>query len=338
MKYISCEQPGRFKEGTKSIPDIATDEVLVNIKRIGICGTDLHAFAGNQPFFQYPRILGHELSGEVAKLGADITHLEVGDRVVIMPYVTCGACIACRAGKSNCCTTMQVIGVHCDGGMQEQYSIKGDLLLEANHLSHNEIAIVEPLAIGAHAVRRANVQSGQSVVVVGCGPIGLGIIHFARSRGARVIAIDMVEDRLAFAEKHLGVEHVLLAQANPSAEVANITAGDMASVVYDATGNKVAIEQGIKYLAHGGTYALVGIVKDHLQFYHPEIQAKETSLLCSRNATWEDFETVLASLSGGAFPTEQYITHQVAFDEIIASFPSWTDPNKGVIKAMAHLS
>ncbi len=337
MKYIVCHQPGTLLAKMRPIPTYDADEVLITIKRIGICGTDLHAFTGDQPFFQYPRILGHELSGEVSAVGNNVKHVKEGDKVVIMPYVTCGRCIACRNGKTNCCTSMQVLGVHCDGGMQEQYVINGKLLKQANHLRHDEIAIVEPLAIGAHAVRRAGVRPDQTVVVVGCGPIGLGILHFAKQRGARVIGIDMVEDRLSYAKRELAADQVLIGSDDPAGKVAEITAGEMASVVYDATGNKKALEFGIKYLAHGGTYALVGIVKDQLSFYHPEIQAKETSLLCSRNATWEDFETVLNSVGSGRFPTDSYITHRVQFDQIIDAFPSWLSPSAGVIKAMATL-
>ncbi|MEM1123240.1 MAG: alcohol dehydrogenase catalytic domain-containing protein, partial [Bacteroidota bacterium] len=195
MKYIVCEKPGQFILKEKEMPQRKAGEAILKIKQVGICGTDLHAYGGNQAFFTYPRILGHELAAEVAEIGDNKQGLSVGDKVIIMPYVSCGKCIACRNGKPNCCTNIRVLGVHSDGGMQEYFAVPTNILIPAGNLSLSEIALVEPLAIGAHAIRRANVQRGENIVVVGCGPIGIGLMKLAQMDGARVIALDVNEDR-----------------------------------------------------------------------------------------------------------------------------------------------
>ena len=185
MKYIVCEEPGQFLMKEKEAPTFGENEVLLQIKTIGICGTDLHAYAGNQAFFKYPRILGHELGSQVLEIGKNVENVKPGDKVVVMPYISCGKCIACRKGKTNCCTNIEVLGVHTDGGMQERITVPADILLEVNDLSFPEIAIIEPLAIGAHAIRRAAIDEGEYMVVIGCGPIGLGIMKLAQIRGGK---------------------------------------------------------------------------------------------------------------------------------------------------------
>lgn len=337
MKYIVCEEPGKFLMKEKSIPTIDQEQVLLQIKTIGICGTDLHAYAGNQAFFQYPRILGHELGSQVLAVGKNVRNVQVGDKVLVMPYISCGKCIACRKGKTNCCTKIEVLGVHTDGGMQEKITVPANILLEVNDLSFQEIAIIEPLAIGAHALRRAALKEEEYIVVVGCGPIGLGIMKLAQIQGAKVIAVDVVEKRLHFAKDQIGVDFIVNALENPVETIAKITDGDLATAVFDASGNRRALESGPAYMAHGGRYVLVGLSKGDLTFQHPAIHAKETTLMCSRNATFEDFHLVIETLKTGQFPTASFITHTVPFDEMIAHFDNWLDPKAGVIKAMVTL-
>src|SRR5271156_24170 len=180
MKTVTLEQPGRFTLSDTAQPGAPqAGEVLVRVLAVGICGTDLHAFEGTQPFFSYPRILGHELAGELEEFD-DAPGFEKGEKVSFIPYFNCGICIACRIGKTNCCTHMQVCGVHLDGGMVEYLSVPSSSLLHSQGLSLDELALIEPLAIGAHGVRRAAIQSGEYVLVIGAGPIGLGTMEFAR--------------------------------------------------------------------------------------------------------------------------------------------------------------
>ena len=331
MKYIVCEEPGNFQLKEKAAPQRKSGEALLKVKKVGICGTDLHAYSGNQAFFTYPRILGHELATEVLEIDDNPKGIKVGDKVVVMPYVSCGHCIACRNGKTNCCTQIQVLGVHTDGGMQEQITVPVDILLPANHLSDDQMAIVEPLAIGAHAIRRAQLQAGETIVVIGCGPIGIGIMKLAQLEGAKVIALDMNRERLQYAKDRIGVDHIVNANEDPIKQILEITNGDLATVVFDAFGHKGALEQGPSYMAHGGRFVLVGLSKGELTYTHPVIHAKETTLLCSRNATVPDFERVIAILD--QFPTNSFITHNVHFSEMKENFDSWLNPATGVIKA-----
>ena len=321
----------------KEVPSFGPDEVSLQIKNIGICGSDLHAYMGNQAFFKYPRIFGHELGAHVVDCGMHVDNVQPGDKVAIIPYLNCGDCIACRAGKTNCCTSLKVLGVHTDGGMQERISVPANLLIPVNDLSYKEIALIEPLSIGAHAIRRAAIKSGEFIVVMGCGPIGLGLMKQAQLQGAVVIAMDLIDQRLDIARDKFGADFIVRADMKPQAQVAEITNGDMATAVFDATGNKYALERGPDYMAHGGRYIIVGLFNGDLTFHQPTIQAKETTLLISRNATLADFHKVIQLLRAQEFPSDAYITNTVDFDDMIAHFDSWIDRESGVIKAMVSI-
>src|SRR5258707_3613025 len=187
MKTLVCTTPGNLEYKTAEDPVLTKGNAIIKIKRIGICGTDLHAFEGTQPFFHYPRILGHELSGELIDFD-DAPGFQRGETVTFLPYINCGDCVACRAGKTNCCVNLLVCGVHIDGGMVDYYSIPSRLLVHSNGLDLMDLAMVEPMAIGAHGIRSANVQPGQFILVIGAGPIGSATMEFAKLKGAEVIA------------------------------------------------------------------------------------------------------------------------------------------------------
>jgi len=338
MKVLVCEEPGRFEYSKRDEPSIQEERAILKVKRIGICGTDLHAFEGTQPYFEYPRVLGHELACEIVDISSN-DEFKVGDKVTFIPYFNCGECIACRNGLTNCCVNMKVFGVHIDGGMSEYISVPVNKLLHGNNMSFDELALVEPLAIGAHGIRRAAVRPGEFVLIVGAGPIGLGTMEFARFAGANVIAMDMNERRLNFCKKKLQVKHVI----NPASgdvikQLKEITSGDMPTVVIDATGNLKAINAGIQYMAHGARYVLVGLQKNEITISHPEFHKREATLMSSRNATKEDFDHVMNSMRNGLVDPATYITHRVEFDNVKDNFKSWLDPANGVIKAMVELN
>jgi 2-desacetyl-2-hydroxyethyl bacteriochlorophyllide A dehydrogenase len=332
MNYIICEQPNQFFLRIKTTPVLEPGCALLQIKRVGICGTDLHAYKGEQAFFTYPRILGHELAAEILAVD-ESDELKLGDRVAVIPYINCEECSACLAGKSNCCERLKVYGVHTDGGMQEVINFPTRLLIPTNDLSFDEIAIVEPLAIGAHALRRAGVKSGQTIVVLGCGPIGIGIIQLAKVIGATVFAIDVNEHRLTVAKEKFEADHIAL----PSPELfRQINHGKLAHIVFDATGNRQAIESGLEYMEHGGTMVMVGLTKGELTFHHPKLHAKETTLMNSRNATSEDFEFVLNVLRKKKFNTGAYITNKVSYDAILTEFDAWSAQDSKEIKVVTN--
>jgi len=337
MKTLVCTTPGKFEYIERNKPVLTKGNSILRIKRIGICGTDLHAFEGTQPFFNYPRVLGHELSAELIDSdGAD--GFRQGETISFVPYFYCGKCIACRTGKPNCCVSINVCGVHSDGGMTEYLSVPSYSLLHGEGLPHDSLALAEPLAIGAHGVRRAAVRPGEFVLVIGAGPIGLGTMEFARIAGGIVIALDVNENRLKFCQEKLNVDHIVNAASPDVADqLKQITNGDMPTVVIDATGNQKAINNAFQYLAHTGRYVLIGLQKGEISFIHPEFHKREATLMSSRNATREDFEHVIASLKNGHVDPRKYITHRVAFDRVGIEFENWLNPAHGVIKAMVEL-
>ncbi|GAB3420461.1 zinc-binding alcohol dehydrogenase family protein [Niabella aquatica] len=337
MRTLVCTSPGLFEYKNIPVPELQKDQAIIKIKRIGICGTDLHAYEGTQPFFSYPRILGHELSGELMDFD-NAPGFKKGTAVSVIPYFNCGTCIACRRGKPNCCADIKVFGVHIDGGMKEYISVPSKYLLQGEGLSFDELALVEPLAIGAHGVRRADVRPGDFVLVIGAGPIGLGTMEFARIAGAKVIALDINEQRLQFCKENLRV-HAAVNAMDPDVtdQLKKITGGDMPTAVIDATGNLRAINNAIHYLAHGGNYVLIGLQKEPFSFSHPEFHKRESTLMSSRNATRDDFEHVIKSMQAGWVNPKTYITHTVHFEQVKDHFASWLNPETGVIKAMVEM-
>ena len=335
MKALVCIQPGELEYREIDAPLARPGQAIIKIRRIGICGTDLHGFEGTQPFFDYPRILGHELAGDLVDFD-QAPGFTPGEAVTVIPYFNCGTCIACRSGKSNCCTTIKVCGVHIDGGMVDYLAVPSAFLVHGQGLSYDELALVEPLAIGAHAVRRAAIQPGEFVLVVGAGPIGLGTMESVRIAGGEVIAMDINEDRLRFCREKLQLLHTVNGVDEPMEQIRHITRGDMPTVVIDATGSLKAINQGFRYIAHGGRYVLVGLQKGEIQFSHPEFHKREATLMSSRNATPQDFDMVMDAMRRGLIDPTTYITHRVSFDRVKAEFAGWLDPARGVIKAIVE--
>ncbi len=337
MRTLVCIKPGSFEYKEAPKPFLRKDHALLKIKRIGVCGTDLHAFEGTQPFFNYPRILGHELAAEIEDAD-EANDFKKGEAVTIIPYFNCGLCIACRNGKPNCCTAINVCGVHVDGGMAEYLLVPSYSLLHNEGLNLDELALIEPLAIGAHGVSRANVQAGEFVLVIGAGPIGLGVMEFAKIEGATVIAMDVNEARLSFCKEKLNVGYIINASTeNVTEKLKEITNGDMPTVVIDATGNLRAINNAFQYMAHGARYVLIGLQKGEICFNHPEFHKREASLMSSRNATRKDFEHVISSMKKGLISSSAYITHRVKFQEVKDNFENWLNPANGVIKAIIEI-
>ena len=337
MKTLVCTSPGQFEYRQGERPELTKGNAIIKIKRIGICGTDLHAYEGTQPYFEYPRILGHELAGELVEFdGAE--GFEIGEAVTFIPYFNCGTCIACRSGKPNCCTSIKVAGVHAHGGMVEYLSVPAYSLIHGEGLSFDQLALIEPLAIGAHGVRRAGIQPGEFVLVIGAGPIGLGTMEFARIAGGQVIAMDINDARLQFCQEKLAIPYTLNAlDPDVMEKLAQITQGDMPTVVIDATGNQKAINGAFKYMAHGARFVLIGLQKGDISFSHPEFHKREATLMSSRNATRSDFELVVSSLKKGLVNPATYITHRVLFNQVKAEFESWLNPATGVVKAMVEM-
>jgi len=337
VRTLVCNQPGEFTWQNHELGALIPEHTLLKIRRIGICGTDIHAFDGTQPYFSYPRVLGHELAAEVVE-SSDTESFPAGKTVTIMPYLNCGECIACRAGKTNCCTKMQVFGVHKDGGMATYLQVPTRLVIDGHGLSIDELAVVEPLAIGAHGVRRAGVQPGEFVLVIGAGPIGLGTMEFAAIAGATVIALDVNENRLTYCREKLGITHTINAKEDVVRKLSEITKGDMPTVVIDCSGNLKAMNGAVDYMAHGARFVLIGLQKEPLVISHPEFHKREGTLMSSRNALPEDFSFVIEAIRNKRVNTGDYITHKIRFEEVPSLFQSLSAPDSGVIKALIEVS
>ena len=335
MLTVICDTPGVLRAEQRDLPIRQDGEVLLRVKRVGVCGTDLHIYTGNQPYLQYPRVMGHELSGIVEHAPTGST-LASGDQVFVMPYLSCGNCVACRQGKTNCCVNIQVLGVHRDGAFTEYLNVPQQFVHRAEGVTLDQAAMVEFLAIGAHATRRAEVRADQRVLVVGVGPIGMAALIFSRLRGATVTVLDTRAQRLAFCRDRLGAHAGVLSGPDDEAELARLTDGDFFDVVFDATGNPRAMERGFKFIAHGGKYVLISIVNDNITFSDPEFHKREATLLGSRNATMEDFETVLSAMRAGLIPDAALNTHRLPLSQVPTEFARLLDPGQGVVKAIVE--
>ena len=333
MRAVACERPGTLTLIERPRPEPGPGEVVIRVRRMGVCGTDLHIFQGKHPYLEYPRVMGHELAGEIAAVGAGVTLAE-GTPVYVMPYLTCGRCVACRQGKTNCCTSLQCLGVHCDGGMCDWLALPADRVFPTDGLPLDQAALVEFLAIGAHAARRAEIRGGERTLVVGAGPIGIATATFANARGAQVTFLDPRADRLAFCRDVLGLGDGLAVDADTAERLRALSGGDFFDLVFDATGNTEAMEQSFGWVAHGGTLVFVGVVRTDIRFADPDFHKREATLKGSRNATIEDFQEVLAAIGAGTVRAERLITHRGTLEQAPELFPEWIRPETGVVKAM----
>lgn len=336
MQALVCVEPFQLEIQQRALPVRGPDEILVRIRRIGVCGTDMHIFSGTHPFLAYPRIMGHEIGAEVVETLRNST-LTVGERVYVNPYIACGTCHACRRKKPNCCMHIQVLGVHCDGAMAEYIAVPASNVFSAAKLTLDQAAMVEFLAIGAHAVRRGQISAGDHVLVIGAGPIGLGTGLFAALAGGNVTIVDQRSDRLAFFQSVVPGSQVVLSSPDLITALTDHSQGNMFDVVMDATGNAASMATSFDYVAHGGTYVLVSVVKDAISFSDPEFHKREMQLLASRNATAEDFNKVVQFILAGKVPTDRIKTHAAPLRDIPARLVEWIRPEAGVIKAMIEI-
>ena len=342
MKAIRLRCPGVLETVDVETPGPpGPGEALVRVRAVGICGTDYGGYRGTMPYFSYPRIPGHELGVEVEAVGEGVTNVRPGERCCVEPYINCQDCHACRRGLTNCCERHQTLGVHCDGGLRPAFVVPARKLHPSPRLAHEQNALVETLAIGCHAVARAGVAAGETVLVVGAGPIGLSAIEFARLAGARVIVMDRVAERLAFVRERIGIPDTILATGDDAdgRALAEATDGRLAEVVVDATGSAASMGGALRLCAFGGRMAWVGITQDAVAVPHaPLAHRRELTILASRNAPSADFPRIIRLIEEGRIDTDPWITHRLPFTDTIRSFPALLDPASGVVKAVVTVS
>jgi len=341
MHAIILDKPESFVPAT--VPDPGSPgpgQVLVRPHRMGICGTDVGGYLGKMPFFDYPRIIGHELGVEVLEVGPDVSHLRPGDRCAVEPYLNCGRCYACRRGHTNCCQFNQTFGVMCDGGLRERFLFRADKLHPGNDLTWEQLALVETLAIGCHACDRGAPQADDQVLIIGAGPIGLAVLEFVKLTGATITVMDLVASRLDFCRANYGVDHTIAYRDDAAAlaETERITGGDRFAVVIDATGNHHSMSAALQHVAQTGTLVYVGITNQSLSFPHVSMHKPELTIRASRNALPGDFTRIIGLIRSGAIRTDPWITDRVSAADLIAKFPTYTRPDTGVIKAVVDLT
>ena len=341
MKAIQLQQPQSFR-----VIDIAEPaapgpgEALLRVHQVGICGTDLGGYLGKMPFYSYPRIPGHELGVEVLAVGEGVTGVRPGDRCAVEPYLNCQRCHACRTGHTNCCEHNLTLGVMTDGGLTDRIVLPARKLHVSAKLGYEALALVETLAIGCHAVARGNPRPGEHVLVIGAGPIGLSVVEFAKLSGAKTIVMDMNEGRLAFVREKMGVPDTILATGDGKEleRLAELTGGQLADVVVDATGSAKSMSQALGYCAFAGRLVYVGITQQELAFLHaPIMHRRELTLMASRNALPPDFIRIIRLIEDGLIDTGTWITHRAPMDGMIEAFPGWLKPENGVLKAMVAI-
>jgi len=329
LKRIDIDEPSQPGPG----------QALVKTHRMGVCGTDISCYLGKFPFFDFPRIPGHELGVEVVAVGDSVSNIKPGDRCSIEPYMNCGDCYPCRRGAINCCQNLKVIGVMTNGGLCDSFLVRADKLHPSTKLSFDQLALVETLAIGCHANDRGAPQGGDHALIIGMGPIGLATLEFARLTDAKISVMDMNPARLEFVRENYGIENTVLFKGDGSEvdRMREITAGDMYQVITDATGNKHSMSGALQYIAPTGSLVYVGITTEEVSFAHPVMHRPEASIVASRNALPPDFTRIIRLIEDGTINTAPWITHRTSFDGVLDDFESFTKPETGVIKAIIEV-
>jgi len=309
MRQVVLQEPSRLVLRELAEPVAEGAMAIVRVNRVGVCGTDFHAFEGTQPFFSYPRVLGHELSVTALWLPAGSTGLSVGDRCAVRPFLNNPESRASRRGHTNCCEDLRVLGVHVDGGMGDFLAVPAEFLHPSRTLGLDELVLVEPLSIGCHAVRRGQPRDGEDVLVIGAGPVGLAVASFARLAGARVTVLDLAESRLESVQRLTDAGTAL--SIDPAARY---------DCVFDVTGSAASMRKAFGYVTAGGRLVFVGLVQGEIAFDDPEFHKREITLLATRNATQADFEEVILQIERKAIRPELWITHRVALAEVPERF------------------
>ena len=336
MKAVVLKEPGRLvKEDVAAPGDPGEGEVLLKAKCLGICGTDLHAYKGRQPFFTYPRILGHEIAAEIVSLGKAVEGLHKGDLCTLLPYRNTVVDQAVKNGKLNCGSGLAYMGVHEDGAMQEYFLRRAEDIFVTNGLSPEQTALIEPLAIGSHAIERSDIGPDDIVLVVGAGPIGISVITMGILKGANFIVTDTNENRLAFVKKHYPSVGTLKADEH-LLNNDRLYKGNLPTVVIDATGNRDSMLKCFDYVAHGGTIVYIGLFVGTVEFFDPLFHAKEITLKSSRAALPVDFKKIIRLMRSGHVKVDHLVTNRLRYETLTEAFPELYNPDMQVIKAVVE--
>ena len=335
MKAIVINTPGDLRVKEREISSPAPGEILLRMQYVGFCGSDLSTYLGKNPMVNYPRIPGHEISGVITELGEEIPDgFAVGDPVTVVPYTSCGICPSCRRGRTYACRVNQTLGVQREGAMQEYITVPWQKILRAPGLNELELAMVEPLTVGFHAIQRGRVEESDVVMVLGCGMIGAGAIAGAALRGATVIAVDIDKHKLELA-RSLGAQHTIDSRVSDlHQELEKLTGGDGPDVVVEAAGNPLTYRAAVDEVAFTGRVVCIGYAGSEVSFATKLFVQKEIDIMGSRNATAEDFKAVIAYLEQHSFPLDLMITEKVKPEDAARAVKKWADDPGKVMKIL----
>jgi len=335
MKAIVLDGPGTAGVQDVAEPRRGDGEVLLQVRKVGLCGSDLNSYRGRNPLVSYPRVLGHEIAATVVDAGS---HAEwVGTDVTLSPYRGCGRCAACERGRPNACKDNETMGVQRDGALTELIAAPVEKLFRAD-LTLKELCLVEPLTVGFHAVGRGRVSAADTVAVFGCGGVGLGAIAGAAFRGARVIGIDVDDVKLETARKAGAAETINSKAKDLHEQLTELTKGRGPDVVIEAIGLPTTYRAAVDEVAYAGRVVYIGWAKEQVAYETRPFVHKELDIMGSRNAMPEDFREVIRMLEAKRFPVEAAVTHMVGFVETPGILEAWSREPERFTKIMVDVS
>ena len=338
MRALFIRKPLEAEIGEQPQPEVQAGEVLLRVRFVGMCGSDLSSYRGKNPLVSYPRIPGHEIAATIEAVGEGVpAQFQPGQAVTLSPYTNCGKCASCLRNRPNACRYNQTLGVQRDGALTEFITVPYQKLIVADRLGLRDLSLVEPLTVGYHAVRRGRVTGTDQVVVLGCGAIGLGAIAAAAFHGATVIAVDVDDRKLALAQRagaHVGIN---TKSQNLSERLNTLTDGLGPDVVIEAIGAPETFRLAVEIVAFTGRVVYIGYAKDEVQYDSRLFVQKELDILGSRNALPEDFEGVIRMLSETNFPLEEMVSRVVSLDQAPQALQDWYAAPATISKIVVEL-
>lgn len=320
MKAVKIIKPGQVATEEIPMPEVKENEALIKIKYCGICGADVASFTGNQPFTTYPRIPGHEFSGEIVQIGENSKGLKAGDIVTANPYFNCGQCYSCKRGIVNACTDNRTMGVQRDGSFCEYIAMPIERIIPGKGLLAKELALIEPFSISCHALSRAEIRKGDNLLIMGAGPIGLFALIKAKSMGANVMIADLLDSRLNLALEYGADKAVNIKNEGLGDCAEEFTKGNMFDVTVEACGHPETFLNCIDLAATGANVILIGNGKRETTFLHSVLLKKELNVFGSRNAFTRDFEELIDLTAAGKADVLKMVSGVYPADEAEKAF------------------
>jgi threonine dehydrogenase-like Zn-dependent dehydrogenase len=336
MNALILQQPGEAVIHSVREPVPAGDEILLKVRRVGLCGSDLNSFRGKNPMVSYPRIPGHEVAATIVESSKTHPHLVAGVNVTLSPYTQCGKCPACLRDRPNACQFNETLGVQRDGALAEYIAIPPEKLYTAN-LSLKELCLVEPLTVGFHAVARGRVTAEDTVAIFGCGGVGLGAVAAAGYRRARTIAIDVDDAKLAIALKSGATDTINTSREPLHERLQELTKGRGPDVAIEAIGLPQTFRAAVEEVAFTGRVVYIGYAKEPVAYETRLFVQKELDILGSRNALPADFREVIQMLEERRFPVEDAVSHMVPIGEAPQVLKAWSENPAAFSKIMIAL-